>query len=179
MTVIIRPATPADAAKLQEIERLAGERFREVGLTWVAEDEPPSLETLATYANAGRCWIADDNGTPCGYLLVNEVDEYAHIEQVSVRPDYQGQGIGRALINQAEAWAIDNGRVALTLTTFTDVPWNRPLYEHLGFRVLSADELGPGLTFIRDQEEAAHGLDPATRVVMRRDVRPSDGSTSA
>jgi GNAT superfamily N-acetyltransferase len=171
VTVTIRPATPADTAAMQAIERLAGQRFREVGLPGVADDEPASAEELAAYVNAGRAWVADDDGQVYGYLLVDDVDGAAHIEQVTVLPDRQGQGIGRALIDRAELWARASGRPALTLTTFRDVPWNRPLYEHLGFRVLAEGELSPGLVALR-AHEAAHGLDPALRVVMRRDVRP-------
>jgi hypothetical protein len=58
---------------------------------------------------------------------------------------------------------------AITLTTFTDVPWNGPLYRHLGFRVLTDDELGPELRALRDRE-TAHGLDPAQRACMRADL---------
>lgn len=161
---------------MRHIERLAGEQFYEVGLPNVAKDEPLPAETLALYANAGRGWVAEDDGAPCGYLLVDEIDGAAHVEQVSVKPDYQGRGIGRALIDRAERWARDTGRMSLTLTTFTDVPWNRPLYEHLGFRVLSEDEIGPELAMLRDQE-TAHGFDSTTRVAMRRDLRP--GSTDS
>ncbi|MEV1294325.1 hypothetical protein [Pseudonocardia sp. NPDC049635] len=38
---MIRRATPADAPALREIERAAGEPFRELGLDVVADDEPP------------------------------------------------------------------------------------------------------------------------------------------
>ena len=178
MAVIIRPATAEDVSAMQEIERLAGRRFREVGLPDVADDEPESAESLAAFANAGRAWVAEDDGRLCGYLLVDDIDGAAHIEQVSVRPDRQGQGIGRALIDRAEKWALANERTALTLTTFADVPWNRPLYEHLGFHVLSDDEIGPGLALVRDHE-TARGLDPARRVVMRRDlpVRPDEAGS--
>jgi hypothetical protein len=55
------------------------------------------------------------------------------------------------------------------LTTFSDVPWNAPLYRHLGFRVLDDDDIGPELR-ARRADEAARGLDPASRVCMRRDV---------
>jgi len=91
------------------------------------------------------------------------VDGAAHIEQVSVVPADQGRGVGRALIDQVRRWAGENGLPALTLTTFTHVPWNRPLYEHLGFRVLGDEEIGPGLRAVM-ATEAAHGLDPASRV---------------
>lgn len=77
--------------------------------------------------------------------------------------------MGRALLDRVEAWAISTGREAITLTAFTDVPWNRPFYEHLGFHVLDEIDIGPGLRAVR-QAEADHGLDPATRVCMRLSV---------
>jgi hypothetical protein len=49
------------------------------------------------------------------------------------------------------------------------VAWNRPLYEHLGFRVLDEQELGPELRVVRDRE-TADGLDPDVRVCMRLDL---------
>jgi hypothetical protein len=65
--------------------------------------------------------------------------------------------------------ARQRGLDAVTLTTFRDVAWNAPYYERCGFRVLDETELGPGLRRVRDTE-AAHGLDPARRVCMRRDL---------
>jgi GNAT superfamily N-acetyltransferase len=171
MTFAIRPALVGDGVVLREIERLAGEQFRQVGLDVVADDEPPSLDSLARYAVADLAWVAVDGaGTPIGYVLVDVVDSCAHVEQISVRPDRQGTGVGRALLDQVRAWAVETNRPAITLTTFADVPWNRPLYEHLGFRVLPEDDLTPPLLAIR-RHESELGLDPSTRVVMRRDVR--------
>jgi GNAT superfamily N-acetyltransferase len=169
--VRIRPATWEDGETLRTIEREAGERFREIGMPDIAEDDPLSIEQLARYAGAGRSWVAvDDGGEPIAYVIVDIVDGNAHVEQISVRPAHQGTGIGRALLDHVGAWAVASGRSAMTLTTFTDVPWNAPLYEHLGFRVLAEHEIGPELRGLRDAE-ATHGLDPATRVCMRRDLR--------
>ncbi|MEO7429249.1 MAG: GNAT family N-acetyltransferase, partial [Acidimicrobiales bacterium] len=146
----IRPATAADGAALIEIERAAGERFRHVGMPEIADDDPGSVDELAEYANDGRSWVAvDDAGTPVGYVLVDVVDGNAHIEQVSVIPAAQASGIGRALVDHVATWAMARGAPALTLTTFRDVPWNAPLYEHLGFRVLAEPELGPELRALR------------------------------
>lgn len=170
MAAVIRPARTQEGAILQEIERLAGARFRDVGLPEVADDEPASVETLARYADDGRSWVAVDRiDVPIGYLLVDVVDGCAHIEQVSIRPDHQGAGVGRALVEHVRTWAADCGLHAITLTTFTDVPWNAPLYRHLGFRALSEDEIGPQLRALRD-EETAHGLDPTKRVCMRSEL---------
>jgi ribosomal protein S18 acetylase RimI-like enzyme len=169
MPVSIRPARPIDGPALRQIERSAGERFRTVGLSDVADDEPASEEVLARYAADGPSWVAvDDAGKPVGYVLVDVVDGNAHVEQVSVHPDHQGVGVGRALLERVRAWAAGGAMPAVTLTTFADVPWNAPLYRRLGFRVLDEDDVGPGLRGLR-QAEAAHHLDPKRRVCMRRE----------
>ena len=84
-----------------------------------------------------------DKGRLTGFIIVEMIDGCAHIEQVSVLPTDQGQGVGRALIERVEQWAILHRLAALILITFVHIPWNRPLYEHLGFRVLSQDEITP------------------------------------
>jgi ribosomal protein S18 acetylase RimI-like enzyme len=139
-------------------------------MAFVAAHEPISAEELAEYADHDRSWVAVDPGDrPLGYVIVDVVDGCAHIEQVSVVPEFQNQGIGRSLIDAVDEWASVQGLDAITLTTFSEVEWNRPLYEHLGFEVLGEEELSPELKGIRDSE-TMRGLDPATRVCMRRPV---------
>jgi GNAT superfamily N-acetyltransferase len=168
--VQVRPTRRRDLPLLREIERASAQRFREYGLDHVADDEPATIEELARYMEGRRSWVAVGAGDePVGYVLVDEIDGAAHIEQLSVAPVHQGRGVGQALIEKVRAWASTHGMTRLSLTTFGHVAWNRPLYEHLGFRVLSEDELGPGLRKVR-QSEAAHGLDPALRVAMRLDL---------
>jgi GNAT superfamily N-acetyltransferase len=176
MSGLIRLGRSDDLSILRQIEQAAGERFRDFGLDHVADDEPASIETLQSYVDADRVWVAaDEADMPIGYILVDDVDGAPHIEQVSVLPDYQGNGLGRALMDQVCRWAVEQGRSGVTLTTFDHIPWNRPLYAHLGFRVVSDEEIGPGLRSVREAE-SAHGLDPAMRVVMRLDLpAPSDG----
>ncbi len=174
----IRPARPADSERMREIERSAGARFLEVGMGWVASHEPLSAEELGAFAEAGRSWVAvAEDGRPVGYAVVEVVDGCGHIEQVSVDTEHQGQGIGRALVEEVEAWAIGRRLGALTLTTFADVPWNRPLYEHLGFSVLADHELSVGVIAIR-YAERKRGLDPATRVCMRKAVGKAIGESA-
>jgi GNAT superfamily N-acetyltransferase len=164
---------------MRQVEIASGQRFREIGLDAIADDEPPPAAVFEAYAAAGRAWVAvAPNSGVVGFVIVDMVDGAAHIEQVSVVPGHQGQGVGRALIDQVGRWAGENGLPALTLTTFNDVPWNRPLYEHLGFHVLAAEEIGPGLSAVM-ATEAAHGLDPATRVAMRKDSRLESGGAPA
>lgn len=168
MVVSIRPAVIGDSPALQRIELLAEQRFLEVDMREIAADEPLSLDEFAHYALEGRSWVAvDDENGAIGYVLVRRVDHSAHIVQVSVVPEMQGRGIGRGLIDRVETWAKEHQLTSISLTTFSHVPWNRPLYEHLGFRVLDEAEIGPELAALR-AHEASIGLDPALRVAMRR-----------
>ncbi|MFD8231746.1 GNAT family N-acetyltransferase [Streptomyces sp. NPDC059696] len=163
----IRPATPAELPALQDIERAAGAPFRDLGMPEIADDEPPARDVLERYRRAGRCWVAtDQRDRPVAYLLAEPVDGALHIEQVSVHPRAARQGIGRALLAHAAGHAREEGLTALTLTTFTEVPWNAPYYARLGFRPLADADLTPGLREIR-AAEAAHGLDLWPRVCMR------------
>ena len=164
----IRAARTSDLPRLREIEVAAGSPFRDLGMSSVADDPPPTLATLADYQARGCCWVAvDDAGQPVAYLLVEDVDGAAHVEQVSVHPAWAHRRIGERLLGAAADWAASHGMTALTLTTFSDVPWNRPYYERLGFQVLDEIELSPGLRRIRT-EEAQRGLDRWGRVAMRR-----------
>jgi N-acetylglutamate synthase-like GNAT family acetyltransferase len=97
------------------------------------------------------------------------VDGAFHIEQVTVHPDADRRGMGWALIAYAAERARDEDLPALTLTTFTEVPWNAPYYERLGFRILTGPELPPGLRKIR-ATKVEHGLDRWPRVCMRKDT---------
>ncbi|WP_041452363.1 GNAT family N-acetyltransferase [Hoyosella subflava] len=167
---MIRPVRRADFPVVQAIERAAGVAFADIGMGAVAEDDPPSLDELLRYESAGRAWVyTDDRDVPVAYLIADVVDDCAHIEQVSVHPDRAGQKLGRQLIEHVADWARKAGLSTLTLTTFTEVPWNGPYYRKLGFRYLSEDEMTPGLRAIRT-EEAARGLDRWPRACMRRDL---------
>jgi GNAT superfamily N-acetyltransferase len=155
---------------LQAIGVVAGQRFAEVGLEEVADDPPHELAALERWRAAGRAWVSTDReGQPVGFAVVDVVDGAAHLEEVSVVPDLNGRGHGTALLRAVEGWARRKGYPSVTLTTFRDVPFNRPFYEKRGYRVLTEDEWTPGLVD-RRAEEAAAGLDPDLRVVMRKDV---------
>ena len=168
---MIRLARPEDLPALVDIEREAGELFRDIGMTAIAEDDPGSVAELTPYAEAGRAWVAVDGDRPVAYLIAEVVDGHAHVEQVSVRPSHARRGLGRALIDTLAGWAEARGLAALTLTTFADVPWNAPYYARLRFRVLADDEIGDGLRAIR-RVETARGLDTWPRVAMIRPVTP-------
>jgi GNAT superfamily N-acetyltransferase len=139
----------------------------------VADDDPGSATALAPYAARGCAFVATgSDDRPLGYLLLDVVDEAAHIEQVSVHPEHARQGVGRTLIARAVEWARERGFTALTLTTYVDVPWNGPYYQRLGFRYLTDQEETPELHALRDHEREV-GLDAWPRACMSLSLAPS------
>lgn len=170
----IRLSTPDELSLLRSIEKAAGVLFHDIGMTEVAAHPPPSLEVFGQYQRAGLAWTAAarPGDQAVGFVLVKLIDGAAHVEQVSVHPDHARQGIGRLLIDEVGRWAAGQGLLALTLSTFRDVAWNGPYYARLGFRELAAAELTPGLAEIQ-REETAMGLDPATRIFLRREIETS------
>jgi len=165
---MIRKATAEDLPTMRDIEVAAGEAFRTLGMGAVADDAPPSLEALANYEQDGRAWVATDSGdVSVAYILVDVVERFAHIEQVTVHPLYARQGLGRQLIEEAALWAATLGLDGMTLTTFEEVPWNAPYYARLGFQPVPENEWSGGLRRIM-QSERAHGLDVWPRIVMKR-----------
>jgi GNAT superfamily N-acetyltransferase len=166
----IRPAHRDELTTLQDLELAAGVLFREIGMTDIAEHPPPPLEVFEQARATGLLWISVDSADrPTGFVLVKLIDGGVHIEQLSVHPEHQRQGIGRELIEYVDTWAAGRGTPLLTLTTFRNVPWNGPYYARLGFSEIPTDQLTPGLAEIRDAE-TAFGLDPAERIVMARKV---------
>ncbi|HLH47556.1 MAG TPA: GNAT family N-acetyltransferase [Acidimicrobiales bacterium] len=167
---LVRPARGDDLEALPDLEVAAGAAFRGLGMDAVAEDPPPTVDALAPYQEGGRAWVVTDGaGPPVAYLLAEQVDGCAHVEQVSVHPSRSGRRLGARLIGAAAAWGADRGLAAVTLTTFAAVPWNAPYYRRLGFRVLEPAEIGPGLTAILAAERQ-RGLAAWPRVAMRGDL---------
>lgn len=165
---MIREARAEDLPEMRAIEVAAGEAFRTLGMGAVADDAPPSLEALANYQRDGRAWVATDSGdVAVAYILVDLVDRFAHIEQVTVHPLHARQGLGGQLIDEAARWAAIFGLDGMTLTAFEEVPWNAPYYARLGFRPVPEREWPGGLYRIV-QSERAHGLDAWPRIVMKR-----------
>jgi GNAT superfamily N-acetyltransferase len=163
----VRPATGADLTALPGLEVCAGERFREVGLDAIADDDPPAVAELQVHVDDGTAWVAEVDGEVVGYAVASVVDGEGHLDQVSVLPEHTGKGLGRALVEQVCSWSAAEGHHAVTLTTFRDLDWNGPLYEHLGFVAIDDAALGPELAAVRRHEQDL-GLDVAPRIAMRR-----------
>ncbi|WP_436792641.1 GNAT family N-acetyltransferase [Actinospongicola halichondriae] len=169
---VVRPAQPGDVAAMRQIGADAGRRFATVDdprIAACADDEPFEEHELAAWIARDRAWVAVVDTVPVGFVVVDVVDGNAHIEEIAVDPRHGRSGHGQGLLDAVAAWAADHAYPAVTLTTFADVPWNRPWYERQGFHVLDPAEPGPELA-ARVRVEEAEGLPADLRVCMGRTV---------
>ena len=162
---LIRSARQSELDDLALLEVQAGELFRSVGMSDVA-DHVPDQQALSRSQRQGLIWVAEDDGKIAGYIVARVLDGNAHIEQVSVAPTHGRRGIGRLLISHLETWGRRNDRPATTLTTFRDVPWNGPYYRKLGYRELPGAEIGPELAAAMQHEASLPGIDASRRCAM-------------
>ena len=163
----IATARPQDLARLPAIE-LAAARLLAGHAPEVVLNETTGCDVLQKAQCAGHLWVALLDDDPIGFAHVELIErEAAHLEEIDVDPAHGRQGIGTRLVLQVCEWAAGNGYASVTLTTFSDVPWNMPFYARLGFEVVPREQLSPVLSAVVD-DETRRGLDPARRVVMRR-----------
>ncbi|MDN7487692.1 GNAT family N-acetyltransferase [Burkholderia sp. AU45274] len=170
--ILIRPATREDAAAMAAVEVAAAQRFREIGMTHIAEAEPTDTAAVLVRIDGGRAYVAvDAHGACVGFAFYRLLDaQRLYLEELDVAPSHAGQRIGARLIEQVMARAAQEGIAEVVLSTFRDAPWNAPYYARLGFSIVDAAALDDTLRAIR-AHHVSLGLDETQRVFMRADVR--------
>ncbi len=166
----IRAARAEDVERLQMIELDAARRYACLTETRFCLDLPARSRTEHAFArDHGLALAVLSDGAIVGFLLAVPKDRCAHIQEISVARNFQGHGLGRALLAKAETWAVQAGFSYATLTTFRDVPWNAPFYEKLGWRTFDPYPGHPDLLELIADERRI-GLDAAPRIAMRKQL---------
>ncbi|CAG9168009.1 GNAT family N-acetyltransferase [Cupriavidus respiraculi] len=165
MNVRIEPATAEHFPALQAIELAAFDTLRAAGAV-SGEASASSDEELQRYLDAGFLLAAyDAGGEPVGFGGGYVAEQWLHIGEVDVHPDWQRRGIGRRLMEAL----LDIGRArslkGATLTTDRHAPFNAPFYATLGFDPVEPDACPARLKTILSAEEQK-GLEPLRRVAM-------------
>jgi len=170
----IRPATPADVPQiLAFIHDLA-----------VYEREPDAVH--ATEADLLRdgfgpvkrfdCLIAEWSGAPAGLALY--FHNYStwtgragiHLEDLFVRPEHRGKGIGKALLTRVAAIAVEEGCPRLQWDV---LEWNTPaigFYQQMGAQMLmewrTMRVTGEGLPALANLSSPVMLTDPSKSVIL-------------
>ena len=137
-----RTATPADAAAIRTVTREAYAR-------WVPLIGREPLPMRADYDAAVREHRFDllQRG-PAILALIETMlrEDHLWIENIAVRPDSQGHGLGRRLLAHAETLAREARRPELRLLTNAAFGNNVALYERNGYAVTAREEFMGGVT---------------------------------
>lgn len=155
-SIVIRPAMREDAAAMAAVEVAAAQRFREIGMTDIAEAEPTDTAAVLARIDGGRAYVAVDMQGACvGFAFYRLLDaRRLYLEELDVAPSHAGQRIGARLIEQVSARAAREGIAEVVLSTFRDAPWNAPYYARLGFSIVDDATLDDTLRAIRAPRRA-------------------------
>ena len=101
-------------------------------------------------------FCACDGDMPVGMArLMGDGGMSFYIKDFAVLPDYQGQGVGRALMNATESWIKEQLQpgwaVSLELISSKG---RESFYEHHGFISRPTSDLGPGMIMFLTDENA-------------------------
>jgi ribosomal protein S18 acetylase RimI-like enzyme len=128
-SLTFRPGTPADAELIRDLVRRCYAK-------WVPVVGREPLPMTADYGDAlqkHRFTLAYDGADLAGLIETVAQADHLWVENIAVRPDLQGKGIGHRLLDLAEAEARAAGLPELRLLTNAAMAANVGFYQALGF----------------------------------------------
>jgi GNAT superfamily N-acetyltransferase len=147
----IRPATAADRPALDEQAQALNvfenplSHDRRLDLAGGQESAATLLERTA---HGGAMLVAEIDGTVVGHMALwfermppfvrEELRDYAYLGDLFVREAHRGQGIGRALVAEAERLARARGVARILMGVLPGNP-AEALYRRLGYRTYAVE----------------------------------------
>lgn len=127
-----------------DLARLNYEPMQEADLAEVLELEQtvyPHPWSMANFidslASGYQAWVLrDTNGELLGYFLLMAIVDEAHLLNVAVSAERQGQGLGRFLLNQAVACARGLGMESVLLEVRPSNTRALEIYQRYGFQTI-------------------------------------------
>ena len=101
---------------------------------------PPLTVNYKEEIRSSPVWVAESEGRLVGSLILTPEEDYMTIGNVAVHPEFQGRGLGRALMDLGEKEAKRQGYSEMRLATHVLLTENLSLYGHLGWSETGRDE---------------------------------------
>jgi ribosomal protein S18 acetylase RimI-like enzyme len=127
---VIRQAQPSDRAAVEAIVAAAYSVYVER----IGKPPGPMLDDYRGLIGAGAVSVFEADGTITALIVLLLKPDHLLLDNIAVRPDRQGQGLGRRLVAFAETEARRLGYSELRLYTHATMTENIALYTRLGFR---------------------------------------------
>lgn len=124
--------------RIEDAEGLCELIRNELGYTDVTADDVRSSIEKTLDSDDYFTIVVEDNGDICGYIsavreISLEAGEYYRVIGLAVKSEYQGQGLGTALLTLAESNAKIKGARLITLSSQFKRTEAHEFYEKLGY----------------------------------------------
>lgn len=126
---MIRKARPDEATAIRDIVLAAYQHYVPI----IGRPPAPMLDDYPARIAAGQTWVLQDAEGLAGVLVLEDRPDCFMLENIAVRPIRQGSGVGRLLLDFAEAEAMRRGWNAVTLYTNALMEKNLAIYASRGY----------------------------------------------
>jgi ribosomal protein S18 acetylase RimI-like enzyme len=126
---MIRTAQPHDRTTVEAIVNDAYAHY----IARIGKPPGPMLDDYAALIEAAAVSVLEVDTAVVGILVLLLEPDHLLLDNIAVRKDRQGQGLGRELIAFAEAEALRLGFAEVRLYTHVTMIENIALYKRLGF----------------------------------------------
>lgn len=125
----IRPATPDDRAAIEAIVEAAYAIY----VPRIGRRPMPMDDDYAARIAAGEAHVLEQDGAVLGVLVLEHEEDAMLIDNVAVRQDAQGRGLGARLLDFAEEAALAAGYARVRLFTNVAMTENIARYLRRGY----------------------------------------------
>jgi ribosomal protein S18 acetylase RimI-like enzyme len=126
---MIRAATATDVDAVRDVVLAAYQHYVAV----IGRPPAPMLDDYAARIAADQTWVLRDGDAIAGALVLENGPDRFLLDNIAIRPERQGRGFGRALLDFAETEARRQGWDAITLYTHALMTENIAIYQHRGY----------------------------------------------
>jgi len=125
----IRRAVLADAPQVAELVNEAYGPY----VARIGRKPGPMTDDYTEIIDSHHVMVAEEDGIIEGLIVLRITDEGFLIDNVAVRPAVRGTGLGRALLELADAEARQAGFDSIYLFTHEKMTENQALYSRIGY----------------------------------------------
>jgi GNAT superfamily N-acetyltransferase len=126
---MIRKARAEEAETARDVVLSAYQHYVAI----IGSPPGPMLDDYAARIRSNQLWVLDGDGVIAGVLVLEDGPDYFLLDNIAVRPDRQGQGFGRLLMDFAEQEAARCGWSTITLYTNALMKENLAIYAARGY----------------------------------------------